>query len=224
MARFTHFIHKPAFSTSSELVGGCAPKPLPLHLGYVSIILMFLFSCSLFTIQLSHISLYLLKFSYIHNTGILWLSRYLNLQLLNPIVISTNSSVLLLTITLTLQYILLSYTNSLLVISNLAFLICFYPLPINKNSHFIVFRNQQLRKFLNQIFILATYTYTIARLQYNSIQVLQKIGQDCSEQLITVEHTKNYYILAVKMFQSRKKNQSTYWKVLQQRVVLSFEL
>jgi len=36
-ARFTHFVHELASSTSSELVGGCAPKPPLLHLGYVSI-------------------------------------------------------------------------------------------------------------------------------------------------------------------------------------------
>jgi len=36
-ARFTHFVHEPASSTSSELVGGCAPKPLLSHLAYVSI-------------------------------------------------------------------------------------------------------------------------------------------------------------------------------------------
>jgi len=36
-ARFTHFVREPPSSTSSELVGGCAPKPLPSFLGYVSI-------------------------------------------------------------------------------------------------------------------------------------------------------------------------------------------
>jgi len=41
-ARFTHFVRKPASSTLSELVGGCAPKPLPSYLGYVSISINFL--------------------------------------------------------------------------------------------------------------------------------------------------------------------------------------
>jgi len=36
-SQFTHFVREPASSTSSELVGGCAPKPLPSYLGYVSI-------------------------------------------------------------------------------------------------------------------------------------------------------------------------------------------
>src|SRR5260221_9068072 len=32
-ARFTHFVREPTSSTLSELVGGCAPKPLLSYLG-----------------------------------------------------------------------------------------------------------------------------------------------------------------------------------------------
>ena len=35
-ARLAHFVRDPPFGTSSELVGGCAPKPPLSFLGYVS--------------------------------------------------------------------------------------------------------------------------------------------------------------------------------------------
>jgi len=64
-ARFTHFVHEPAFSTSSELVGGCTPKPLPSYLAYVSIsinILLTVFiKCSLNSCLSSLVPLFLLN-------------------------------------------------------------------------------------------------------------------------------------------------------------------
>src|SRR5712691_3309057 len=63
-ARFTHLVREPASSTSSELVGGCAPKPLPSFLGYVSIGISILdiVLCSILSVGLI-ISFFLSPFS-----------------------------------------------------------------------------------------------------------------------------------------------------------------